>query len=321
MILPFGLSLAAPWALLLLPLPLLALRYGPPARARAAALAAPETVLAMAGAEGSATRARVGAAGFAWAAWIALVLALAGPRTLVVAETVPPTGRDLMLAIDLSGSMEIEDFLLDGAPARRVDVVRRLGSDFVRGRWGDRVGVVVFGDQAMVAAPPSFDVEAAAQAIEVMDIGVAGRSTAISYGLGLALKRLADADAPSRVVILLSDGTNTAGDLPATHVARLAAEMGVRVHTIAMGPLSLGEGSTDRNAVDDLTLADIARASGGETFRVKNAEDFAQVNAALDRLEATEGDAPTTALWREWWPWPAAAALAAALAAMAARNA
>jgi Ca-activated chloride channel family protein len=314
-------GLSDPWALLILPLPLLALRYGPPARARGAALAAPEAVVALAGAREGAARARLGASGFAWIAWVALVVALAGPRTLMVAEAAPPSGRDLMLAIDLSGSMEIADFTLDGQPARRVDVVRRLAADFVRGRAGDRVGLVVFGDQALVAAPPSHDVEGAAQAVAAMEIGVAGRSTAISYGLGLALKRLAASDAPSRVIILLSDGTNTAGDVPATDAARLAADLGVRVHTIAMGPLARGEGSTDRNAVDDVTLAEIAAASGGQTFRVRDADDFAAVNATLDRLEATAGEAPETAVWRAWWPWPAAAALAAALAALGARRA
>lgn len=310
-------DLAHPLALLLAPLPLLALRLLPPAPVESGALLTPERIGgAVAG------RARPGRAGgerrtAAWVAWLALVAALAGPQTLSDVRALPASGRDVILAIDLSGSMEREDFTLDGAPAARIDVVRRMAAAFARGRGGDRLGLVVFGDQAYFAAPPSFDVEAVAQAVEGMTIGLAGRSTAISDGLGLALKRLAASDAASRVVILLSDGTNTAGSVAPVEAAALAAALGVRVHTIAMGPLALSEGAADRNAVDDVTLAAIARASGGATFRVRSQEDFAAVNAALDALEATPTEQGAAVARRALWVWPAALSLLAALAALA----
>ncbi|SEA79612.1 VWA domain-containing protein [Rubrimonas cliftonensis] len=308
---------ADPWALLLAPLPLLMLRYGPRARAASAAMAAPESVSAMSRGAEAALAARMGATLAPWVAWLALLLALAGPRTLENAPVAPPSGRDVLLAIDLSGSMERQDFVYRGAQARRIDVTRRVAADFVRGRAGDRVGLVVFGDHAFVAAAPSFDVEAVAQALEGMTIGVAGRSTAISDGLGLALRRLDRSDAPSRVVILLSDGTNTAGMVRPQEAAALAAEMGVRVHTIALGPLARGEGSQDRNAVDDVTLAQIAHASGGAAFRVRDGEDFRAVDAALDALEPSPTDAPRIAAWRDLWPWPAALSLLAAALSLA----
>jgi Ca-activated chloride channel family protein len=255
-----------------------------------------------------------------WILWVALVAALAGPRVPLTAEAAPPSGRDVILTIDLSGSMERDDFVLDGRPAARIAVVQRLAADFVRGRRGDRVGLVVFGERAYVAAEPSFDVDAVAQAVEGMTIGIAGRSTAISDGLGLSLKRLERSDAPTRVVILLSDGANTSGDIAPADAAALAAELGVRVHTIALGPLALSEGNADRNAVDDVTLRAIADASGGTAFRVRTPEDFLTVNDALDALEPNPGDAPRTAVWRDLWPWPASVAFLAALGVLVNRG-
>jgi Ca-activated chloride channel family protein len=304
---------AFPWALLLAPLPLLMLRHGPRLRASGAAMIAPEGVRGLAGSAPAAALVRGAARALPWVAWLCLLLALAGPRALVGAAGAPPSGRDLMLVVDLSGSMERADFLMGGQPAARIDVVREMGADFVRGRAGDRVGLIVFGDQAYVAAAPSFDVEAVAQTVEGMAIGIAGRSTAISDGLGLALKRMGESDAASRVMILLSDGTNTAGSVQPEDAAELAAGMGVRIHTIAFGPLALGEGSTDRNAVDDVTLAAIAEASGGVAFRVRDGDDFAAVHRALDALETSAGRPPQTAIWADLWMWPGAVALLAAL--------
>jgi len=310
-------ELAHPLALLLAPLPLLALRLLPPAPVESGALLTPERIGAAATARARPARATAARLAAPWLAWLALVAALAGPQTLTQTRALPASGRDVVLAIDLSGSMEREDFTLDDAPAARIDVVRRMAAAFARGRGGDRLGLVVFGDQAYVAAPLSFDVEAVAQAVEGMTIGLAGRSTAISDGLGLALKRLAASDARSRVAILLSDGTNTAGSVAPADAAALAAAMGVRVHTIAMGPLALSEGSTDRNAVDDVTLAAIAQASGGTAFRVRSQADFAAVNAALDALEASPTEQGVALARRALWVWPAALALLAALVALA----
>ena len=137
--------------------------------------------------------------------------------------------------------MAIEDFSLDGETASRLDAVKRVATRFVEARRGDRIGVVIFADRAYVAAPLTWDLTAVARAIDSAEIGLTGRSTAISDGLGLALKRILAEPARSRVIVLLSDGRDTAARLDPRQVARLAAENGVRVHTIALGPEDLEE--------------------------------------------------------------------------------
>lgn len=241
--------------------------------------------------------------------WGALVLALAGPRALQTTEAMPASGRDIVLALDLSGSMEIQDFHLDGEALTRLQAVKKVGARFVRGRSGDRVALVIFGNQAYFAAPLSFDTEAVARSIETASIGISGRSTALSEGLGLALKRLVDSDAASRVVIFLSDGVDTSGSVEAAAVGALARSHGVRVHTIALGPDDLETTPNARDAVDSATLREVAARSGGETFRVRTMADLAAVAAALDRLEPSLAQRPPLQVQREYWVLPAAAAL------------
>jgi Ca-activated chloride channel family protein len=220
------------------------------------------------------------------------------------------TGRDLAVVLDLSGSMVRDDFYLDGAQVTRLEAVTRVGSDFVRRRAGDRVALIVFGSEAYYAAPFSFDTEAVARRIEQAVIGISGRATNISDGLGLALKRMADSEAESRVVILLSDGVNNAGATNPRGVAELAAAMGVRVHTIALGPKDLESAEEgERGVVDAATLRGIAEISGGESFRVRTTDDLVAVGAALDRLETTDGDGLAAEVFHEYWVWPAGLAL------------
>ncbi len=224
------------------------------------------------------------------------------------------SGRDIMLAIDLSGSMAIEDFTLDGETVSRLDAVKRVATRFVAARRGDRVGVVIFADRAYVAAPLSWDLTAVARAIDSAEIGLTGRSTAISDGLGLALKRILADPAKSRVIVLLSDGRDTAARLDPRQAARLAAENGVRVHTIALGPEDMEERPASRDAVDIATLRAIAEMSGGTTWRVRNMADLTAMAADLDKLEPNPSERPPLIEQRPLWPWPAAAALAFGLA-------
>ncbi|MGY9050027.1 MAG: VWA domain-containing protein, partial [Rhodobacterales bacterium] len=181
-----------------------------------------------------------------------------------------------------------------------------------RGRAGDRVALIVFGSDADYAAPFSFDTEAIARRIESAEIGISGRATNISDGLGLALKRLETSEAKSKVVILLSDGISNAGATNPRGVAGLAADLGVRVHTIALGPKDLSDSDPGENGVvDAATLRAVSELSGGTSFRVRTSEDLMAVADALDQLEATEGDGLSAEVFAEFWIWPAA--LAAAL--------
>ena len=240
-----------------------------------------------------------------WLIWGLLVLAIAGPRQLQPTPALPTSGRDLVVALDLSGSMVRDDFALNGQKLTRLEAVQLAGAEFLRRRGGDRVGLIVFGSEAYFASPLSFDVEAVAVAVETAVIGISGRATNISGALGLALKRLSRSPADSRVVILLSDGANNAGAATPRDVARLAADMGIRVHTIAMGPEDLDSAPDTRGVVDAATLGAMADLSGGAMFRVRNTDDLLDVMAAIDALEPTQRAGLAAETYREFWIYPA----------------
>lgn len=255
--------------------------------------------------------------------WLLLTVALAGPRIAAPVAALETSGRDLVIALDVSGSMQERDFLLDGAEAQRLDVVRALGAAFARGRAGDRVALILFGSEAYVATPFTFDVEAVATAVERAEIGISGNATNIGDALGLALRRLRGSPAEAKVIVLLSDGKSNAGPARPEDAARLARELGARIHTIAFGPKDLLEaGERARNVVDARALRAIAEISGGRYFRARTTEDFAAVTAEIDALEGSDLDGPAAEIWRELWIWPAggAVALALALAVVRARD-
>lgn len=312
---------ASPLAFLLLPLPLLAMRLLPGREAVTGALLIPESIgrgLAEGARDGLHVRIR---RAVPILLWLALVVALAGPQRLEPVEALPVSGRDLVLAIDLSGSMEQEDFTLDGRTVSRLEAVKAVGKRFVAGRAGDRVGLVLFAENAYVAAPLTFDVAAVSRAIDEATIGISGRSTAIAGGLGVALKRLEKGDARSRVVILLSDGADTSGNVLPADVARLAKRLGITVYTIALGPEDRETRPNDPDAVDTATLKMIAETSGGRSFRVKSTGDLAAVTAAIDGLEASGLDRPPATIRRDYWIWPALAALGCAVFLVVSRRA
>lgn len=305
-------ELAQPWLILLAPLPVLVRRMLPPRVAGSAHLIVPDRIGGALLAAGRAERAgrRIDARLIlSWLIWGLLLLALSGPRDLAPVPALKVSGRDLAIVLDLSGSMVRDDFHLNGAPVTRLTAVKSVGADFARRRGGDRVALILFGSEAYYAAPFTFDVSSVARRIEAATIGISGRATNISDGLGLALKRLQRSEAHSKVVILLSDGSNNAGMTTPRDVAGLAARMGVRVHTIALGPKDKeGAAPGERGVVDAATLRVVSEISGGESFRVRNTEDLVEVGRALDRLETTESDGMAAEIYREFWIWPAAVA-------------
>ena len=314
------LSLATPLVLLALPLPLLARRLLARRGGEAAALRVPASLVGLGdGATPTVASGGAGRLAVAWLAWIALVVAAAGPQSVLPDALQPMSGREIMLALDFSGSMEAKDFVLDGTPVRRIDAVKAVASEFLQRRAGDRVGLVAFAEEAQLAAVPTFDLAAVAEILGEIEIGALGRSTAIGDGLGLSLKRLKDSTSPSRVVVLLSDGTNTAGAVGAEAAAKLAETMGVRVHTIALGSDTTLEGELQGASirVDEAALSDIAEASGGSAFQVTSTDDLRQVTAAIDALEPIAFPAAPVVAVRELWPWPAVAALLLCLAGFA----
>ncbi len=236
--------------------------------------------------------------------WMLIVLALVGPRQEQVLDVLPASGRDVMLSLDLSGSMEREDFNLNGDVVSRLSAVQAVASEFVLGRLGDSVGLVIFGKRAYVAAAPTQDVASVAHVIETSIIGISGKSTAIADGIGLAIKRLRERDSKSKVIILLSDGQDTSGNTDPVAAAVVAEKYGIRIYTIALGPVDLESNPSVRDAVDTATLREVAEAANGQMFRVKTTDDLRAVTQAIDALEPSPSKAPPIRTWREYWVFP-----------------
>ncbi|MAT93185.1 MAG: BatB protein [Halioglobus sp.] len=291
-----------PWVFVLAPLPLLARRLLPRAQSGESALLAPffQRWQQLGAAQGRATlRGGTLAAWLAWLIWLLLLLAAARPVWIGAAVELPDSGRDLMLAVDISGSMRIEDMQVGNKLARRVDAVKQVGADFIGRRSGDRLGLILFGSNAYVQSPLSFDTRTVQRFLREAQLGFAGRETAIGDAIGLAVKRLRERPAQSRVLILLTDGRDTASTVQPIEAARLAAELGIRIYTIGIGAdeltlpglfgSSFGARQVDPSAeLDEATLQQIAQLTGGSYFRARNPGELTAIYAMLDELEPVE---------------------------------
>jgi Ca-activated chloride channel family protein len=242
-------------------------------------------------------------------AWALLVLAAARPQWLGEPIPLPMAGRDLMVAVDISGSMTEDDMVIGGRVVDRLTAVKAVAGDFIERREGDRIGLILFGEQAYLQTPLTFDRATARTLLFESAVGLAGRETAIGDAIGLAVKRLRDQPAEERVLILLTDGANTAGRIAPLKAAELAADAGVRIHTIGVGSdpragfgafsLSMG-----RNPLDEATLSAIADATGGRYFRARDVRELQGIYAALDELEPVESDEQTFRPVGELFAWP-----------------
>jgi Ca-activated chloride channel family protein len=199
------------------------------------------------------------------------------------------TGRDLMLAVDVSGSMKAMDMVHDRRPENRLRAVKRVAGEFIRGRSGDRVGLILFGSRAYLQAPLSLDRQTVDQLLQESAIGIAGERTAIGDAIGLALKRLKDRPGSDRLLILLTDGANTTGEMAPRRAAELAALGGLRIHTIGVGsgnsPGLPGLFAGPGDGLDEATLRFIAETTGGRYFRATDAETLAQIYELIDEME------------------------------------
>ena len=309
--------LAWPWLLLLLPLPWVVRRWWPPAKAGGSALFAPFVLgLGDVGERSRPPNRMRRQLILAGLAWLCLLAAAARPQWLGSPVMLPESGRNLMLAIDVSGSMETPDLTLDGSQASRLEVVKQVAGEFVQRRTGDRVGLILFGTQAYLQSPLTFDHVTVRHFLDEAVIGVAGRETAIGDAIGLAVKRLRAAPGGEAVLVLLTDGRNTAGTVPPRQAAQLAAQSGLRIYTIGVGAGQmrvqglLGTHLVNPSAdLDEATLKAIATATGGQYFRARNRDDLEAVYARLDELEPVAGKNRVVRPVSEFYPWPLAAAL------------
>ena len=231
--------------------------------------------------------------------WLALVLALAAPVTRgdPLREA---SGRDLLLALDLSASMEARDVELDGRRVDRFTAIKALAGAFIRGREGDRVGLIVFGEETYLVAPLTYDVQAVEGFLDEVTIGMPGRKTAIGNAIGLAIKTLESQPASSRVLILLSDGDSNAGDLGPKTAAGFARDHHVTIHTIGFGRAAM-QGYASETAGDEYAgLKEVAETTGGRHFLARTTDALKDVYAELDLLEPTEATAGGRYTERDW---------------------
>ncbi len=316
-----GLTLGWPWLLTLLPLPWLLRRFLAPAQQRSMqALRVPWYAMVGSGAAGWIRRPLVAA--LAGLAWVLILVAAARPQWVGEIERLPVSGRDLLLAVDISGSMDTQDMVLDQRPVNRLAVVKRVAGEFIKGRRGDRVGLVLFGSRAYLQTPLTFDTETTAILLEESEIGLAGRETAIGDAIGLAVKRLRDDAAAERVLILLTDGANTSGEVQPMQATEFAAREGLTIYTVGVGADEMtvqdffGSRVVNPSAdLDEDTLRSIAERTGGAYFRARDAQALAAIYERLDELEPVASDQETVRPVDEWFFWPLSGALLVAVLA------
>ena len=303
-----------PWWLLLLPLPWLAYRYLPPySEARSAVRVPFFSGLSRAAGESPAsqgTRHNRGQLLLNLAVWALLVLAIARPVWVEKPIERQQPVRDLMLAIDISQSMQTQDFTdANGHKIDRLAAVKQVVQGFIEQRKDDRIGLILFGSAAYPQAPLTLDHASLSLLLDDSGIGMAGPDTALGDAIGLGLKLLDQAQEPEKVLILLTDGNDTSSAITPEHAADMAAAKGVIIHTIGIGdPQASGENQVNLGA-----LQAIATATGGRYFRAEDRNSLSQVYATLDKITPhhvkTLSHQPKRDLF--WWPLSAALVLLA----------
>lgn len=314
------LSFAWPWALLALPLPFLIRALLPEARvAREAGLRVPSlSQFAMLQGRPAAERLMNWRTVTAILAWILLVVSAARPERVGDELDVPVSGRNLMLAVDLSGSMDQKDFQLGNRNVDRLTATKAVASDFITRREGDRIGLILFGERAYLQVPLTLDRETVKILLLEAFIGLAGEKTAIGDAITLAVKRIHDQEevGGEQVLILLTDGANTAGEIEPLKAAELAAQVGLRIYTIGIGADELEVNSLSNRRMrinpsadlDEETLTAIAEQTGGRYFRATDTATLQDIYRLLNELEPVEepesGFRPIKSLY--YWPLGAA---------------
>ncbi len=300
-------SLAWPWLLVVLPIPIAIYMLIPPAKSNQAALRVPfyDSISGM-GQELFQSTSILKMICMTLV-WCLLVFAAARPQWVGEATFIPVNGRDLMLAVDVSGSMKAEDMVQKGKTEDRLTAVKRVAKSFIQNRVGDRIGLILFGTRAYLQAPLSFDRKTVNTLLQESAIGIAGEKTAIGDAVGIAIKRLQEHYADreglkedkeiEKVLILLTDGANTAGSIEPIKAAELARAAKLKIYTIGVGADELlindifGQRVVRPSAdLDEDTLTTMADLTGGQYFRAQDVDSLNQIYDLIDKLEPIEED-------------------------------
>ncbi|RUR13836.1 VWA domain-containing protein [Legionella sp. km772] len=249
--------------------------------------------------------------------WLFLVLALAGPRWVGEPLPLKREGYNIMMALDLSGSMEVTDMVLHGRPVSRLMVVKRAAEQFVEDRKGDHIGLILFGTQAYLQTPLTYDRQSILARIEDATVGLAGKTTSIGDAVGLAVKRLEAVPKQGRVIILLTDGANNSGVLAPLKAAEIAKADDIKIYTIGLGAESDPNALTPDNFLDanvsaDLdeeTLKEMAKMTGGQYFRATDPDSLGAIYKTINQLERIKQEQASIRPQKEYYPWLIAIAL------------
>lgn len=263
------------------------------------------------------TRSRTGGwlAAWRWLTLAILIVALAQPRLTSSETKIKASGVDIVVALDLSGSMRSEDFEVRGQRVNRLDMARSVLQGFIEKRPADRIGLVIFGSDAYVATPLTLDHDYLLQTLGRLDFNtINGNMTAIGSGLSTSVNRLRDLKAKSKIVILMTDGQNNAGNVAPLVAAEAASALKVKTYTIGVGTRGQAPMPTmdmfGRRVyqmvpvdIDEETLQKVAAMTGGKYYRADNAENFRKIYAEIDTLEKTEAEVKKYAQHRELFLW------------------
>lgn len=245
--------------------------------------------------------------------WLCLVIALANPRW--VGEPLPLSreGHHIMMALDLSGSMEIPDMFLGGRRASRLAVVKKAAKEFVENRTNDKIGLVLFGTRAYLQTPLTYDKKNLLMRLEDATAGLAGQTTSIGDAIGLSVKRLSEMPKKGRVIILLTDGVNNSGVLTPLKAAELSRDEGIKLYTIGLGAESnagaLGLFTNASADLDEDSLKKIAEMTGGRYFRATDTASLQSIYQTIHQLETVNQEQATVRPQKDYYPWFAGLAL------------
>ncbi len=298
---------ALPWVFLALPLPLLIYWLPAKSKSEAAALRMPTLTLGLQASHGNDTNKRSPLL-LLILLWLLLVVSAAQPQWLGEAVNIPTESREMMVAVDLSGSMQIEDMVLNGNAVNRLTMLKEVLGDFIERRVGDRLGLILFGDDAYMQTPMTFDRNTVQQMLDEAVLGLVGKQTAIGDAIALAVKRFDQKKQSNKVLLLLTDGQNTAGKITPEQALELAVAKGITIYSIGIGADVMIQQSlfgqrqvNPSSDLDEKSLINIAEQTNGQYFRARSSADMNDIYQLLDQLEPVEQDQqqmrPLTALF------------------------
>ncbi|WP_051326835.1 VWA domain-containing protein [Aliagarivorans taiwanensis] len=305
------LSFAWLWIWLLLPLPLLLKRWRKPQQQLSASLNN-VSLPSLDSQQQQTIHSKRPQQLWQWLLWSLLLAALSRPQLLGDSpEPIVEQGRDLLLAVDMSGSMQINDLVQDDEQVDRLTIVKALLKEFIAERRGDRIGMILFADHAYLASPLSFDLQALQSQVDDLVHGLVGDMTAIGEAIGMGVRQLLEQPAEQRILILLTDGQNTSGSVDPMEAAQVAADNQVVIYTVGIGADEMLQRSlfgvrkvNPSWDLDEQSLIEIAQMTGGQYFRARDQQQLQQIYREIADLnpisEAEQFFRPKKELF--FWP-------------------